>query len=219
MAVLRVIYVLDKDNERMIHKQYKVKYESQRISLAAYKEALISSTWHEVNRENETQYLFIKVSALQKVEFSSQVGLICQSQGPDWEMLHFQDLGWVHQCTWKPCISVSPWTLSVHFSCSVMSDSSQPHGLQHTWLSCPPLSPRVCSNSCLWCHPTISSSVVPFSSCLQSFPASRSFPVSHFFASGGQTIGASASVLPMNIQDWFPLGLTGLISLQSKGLP
>ena len=83
MAVLRVIYVLDKDNERMIHKQYKVKYESQRISLAAYKQALISSTWHEVNRENETQYLFIKVSALQKVEFSSQVGLICQSQGPD----------------------------------------------------------------------------------------------------------------------------------------
>ena len=97
MAALQVIHVLEKDNERMIHKPYKVKYESRRISLAAYKEALIFSTWHEVNRENETQYLFIKVSALQKVEFSCQVGLIGQSQGPDWEMLHFQDLGWVHQ--------------------------------------------------------------------------------------------------------------------------
>ena len=89
----------------------------------------------------------------------------------------------------------------------------------------PVLSPtsRACSNSCLsswWCHPTISSSVIPFSSCLQSFPASGSFPKSHFFASGGQSIGASASasVLPMNIQDWFSLGWTGWISLQSKGL-
>ena len=96
-------------------------------------------------------------------------------------------------------------------------------GLQHARLSCPSLSPRVCSNSCplsWWCHPTILSSVSPFSSCLQSFPASGSFPMSQFFVSGGQSIGASssASVLPMNIQDWFPLGLTGLISLQSKGL-
>ena len=198
MAVLRVIYVLDKDNERMIHKQYKVKYESQRISLAAYKQALISSTWHEVNRENETQYLFIKVSALQKVEFSSQVGLICQSQGPDWEMLHFQDLGWVHQCTWKPCISVSPWTLSVHFSCSVMSDSSQPHGLQHARLPCPSQLPERAQTHVHSCHPPISSSVIPFSSHLQSFPASGSVAMSQFFTSGGQTIGASASVLPMN---------------------
>ena len=82
-------------------------------------------------------------------------------------------------------------------------------------------SPGVCSNSCplsQWCHPTISSSVVPFSSCPQSFPASGSFPVSQTFASGGQSIGASASVLPMNSQGWFPLGLTGLISLLSKGL-
>ena len=80
---------------------------------------------------------------------------------------------------------------------------------------------RVCSNSgplSQWCHPTISSSVIPFSSCLQSFPASESFPMSCLFASGGQSIGASASVLPVNIQGWFPLGLTGLISLQSKGL-
>ena len=89
--------------------------------------------------------------------------------------------------------------------------------------SCPSPTPRACSNSrpsSQWCHPTISSSVVPFSSCLQSFPASRSFPMSQLFTSGSQRIGVSASapVLPMNIQDWFPLGLTGLISLQSQGL-
>ena len=104
-----------------------------------------------------------------------------------------------------------------------MSDSLQPHGLQHARLPCPSLSPGACSNSCplsQWCHPTISSSAIPFSSCFQSFLASASFPVSRLFASGGQSIGASASasVLPMNIQGWFPLGLTGLISLQSKGL-
>ena len=100
-----------------------------------------------------------------------------------------------------------------------------PHGLQHAMLPGPSPTPRAYSNSCpssQWCHPTISSSVIHFSSCLQSFPASGSFPVSQFFASGGQSIGASASasesVLPMNIQDWFPLGLTGLISFQSKGL-
>ena len=100
----------------------------------------------------------------------------------------------------------------------------RPHGLQHARLPCPSLSPRVCSNSCplsWWCHPTISSSVSPLSSCTQSFPASGSFPVSQYFASGGQSIGvsASASVLPVNIQDWFSLGWTGWISLQSKGLP
>ena len=104
-----------------------------------------------------------------------------------------------------------------------MSDSLRPHGLQHTSLPCPSLSPRTFSNSCplsQWCHPTIWSSVIPFSSCLQSFPALGSFPLSQFFTSGGQSIGvsASASVLSMNIQDWFPLGLTGLFSLQSKGL-
>ena len=109
----------------------------------------------------------------------------------------------------------------VQFSCSVMSDSLWPHGQQHARLPCPSPTPRACSNSrpsSWWCHPTISSSVVPFSSHLHSFPASGSFPVSQFFASGGQSIGASASVLPMNIQDWCPLGWTGLISLQSKGL-
>ena len=106
-------------------------------------------------------------------------------------------------------------------SLSAMSDSVQPHGLQHTRLSCPSPSPRVRSNSyplSQWWHPTISSSVIPFSSSLQSFPESGSFPMSQLFASGGQNIGASASVLPMNIQHWFSLRLSGLISLQSKGL-
>ena len=107
------------------------------------------------------------------------------------------------------------------FSCSVVSDSLQAHGLQHNRLPCPSPSPGACSNSSplsWWCHATISSSVVPYSSCPQSFPASGSFPMSRLFASGGQSIGASASVLPMNIQSWFPLGLTSLISLLSKGL-
>ena len=104
-----------------------------------------------------------------------------------------------------------------------MSNSLWPHGLQHTRLPCPSPTPGACSNSCplsQWCHPTISSSVVLFSSYLQSFPASGSFPMSQFFASDGQSIGAStsASVLPMNIQDWFPLGWSGWISLLSKGL-
>ena len=112
---------------------------------------------------------------------------------------------------------------SVQFSHSVVSDSSQPHGLQHVRPPCLLPTPGNCSNSypsSWWCHPTISSSVIPFSSCLQSFPASGSFTRKQFFASGGQSIRASASAsgLPMNIQDWFPLGLTDLISLQSKGL-
>ena len=112
---------------------------------------------------------------------------------------------------------------SVQFSCSVMSNSLWPHGLQHTTPPCLSPTPVVYSNSCplsQWCHPTISSSVIPFSSCLQSFPASGSFQMSQFFISGGQRIGvsSSASVLPMNIQDWFPLGFTGWNSLQSKGL-
>ena len=97
---------------------------------------------------------------------------------------------------------------SVQFSRSVMSDSLLPHGLQQARLPCPPSTPGAYSNSCplsWWCHPTISFSVIPFSSCLQSFPASVSFPLSQFFTSGGQSIGVSAStsVLPMNIQDWF----------------
>ena len=113
--------------------------------------------------------------------------------------------------------------MSVQFSCSVVSNSLWPHGLQHTRIPCPSPAPGACSDSCplsWWCHPTISFSVVPFSSCLQSFPASGSFPMSQFFTSGGQNIGvsASASVLPVNIQDWFPLGLTGLISFRMDWL-
>ena len=111
------------------------------------------------------------------------------------------------------------------FGCSVMSNSLQPHGLQQARPPCPSPSLGACSNSCplsQWCHPTISSSVIPFSFRLQSFPASGSFPMSCLFASGSQSVGASASasawVLPMNIQDWFSLKLTGLISLLSKGL-
>ena len=109
------------------------------------------------------------------------------------------------------------------FSCSVVSNSLWPYGLQHTRIPCPSLSPELYSNSCplvQWCHPTISSSVVPFSNCLQSFPASGSFPMSWLFVSGGQSVEASASVsvLSMNIQGLFPLGLTGLIFLLFKGL-
>ena len=114
------------------------------------------------------------------------------------------------------------YVCSVQFSCSVVSDSLRPHEPQHARPPCPLPTPRVHSNSCSlswWCHPAISSSVIPFSR-LRSFPASGSFQMSQSFASGGQSIEASisATVLPMNIQDWFPLGLTGLISLQSKGL-
>ena len=109
------------------------------------------------------------------------------------------------------------------FSCLVVFHSLRPHGLQHARLPCPSPSPGVCSNLCplsQWCHPTISSSVIPFSSRLQSFPASESLPMTQFFTSGSQSIGASAStsVLAMTIQDWFPLGLIGLLSMQFKGL-
>ena len=118
------------------------------------------------------------------------------------------------------CLALIPGS---QFSHSVVSYSLWPHRLQHARLPCPSPTPGVYLNSCplsRWCHPTISSSVIPFSSCLQSFPASESFPVSQFFTSDGQNIGASASAsfLPMNIQDWFPLGWTGWISLLSKGL-
>ena len=122
---------------------------------------------------------------------------------------------WIHSIYIKLC-------LLLLFSHSVVSSYLRPHGLQHARFPCPSPSPGACSNSgplTRWFHPTISSSVIPFS-CLQSFPASGSFPMSQFFASGGHSIrvSASESVLPMNIQDWFPIGLTGWITLQSKGL-
>ena len=111
--------------------------------------------------------------------------------------------------------------ISVQFSRSVMSESLRSHVIQQDRLLCPPPTPRACSNSCpssWWCHPTISSSAIPFSSCPQSFPASGSFQISQLFAPGGSSIGVSASVPSMNTQNWFPLGWTGWISLQSKGL-
>ena len=128
--------------------------------------------------------------------------------------------------TWKYLITrsnLSVKLISFQFSHSVMSDSSRPHESQHARPPCLSPTSGVHSDSrpsSPWCHPTILSSVVPFSSCLHSFPASGYFPVSQLFASGGQSIGVSAlaSVLPMNIQDWYLLGLTGWISLQSKGL-
>ena len=121
------------------------------------------------------------------------------------------------------CSSIFHLFSSVQFSHSVMFDSLWPHESQHARPPCPSPTPGVHSNSCpssRWCHPAISSSVIPFFSCLQSFPASGSFPVSQLFTSGGQSIGVSAStsVLSMNTQDWSPLGWTGWISLQSKGL-
>ena len=127
----------------------------------------------------------------------------------------------VPQCS---LISLNIWDQSdSQFTRSVLSDFLRPHGLQHARLPCPSPTPRACSNSCplsQWCHPIISSSVVHFSSCLQSFPASGSFPMNQFFTSGGPSIGvaASTSVLQMNSQDWSPLECTGWISLQPKGL-
>ena len=141
-----------------------------------------------------------------------------------WILLSFLWLSSILVCVFF--ILSHQWTLKfpyVQFSHSVVSDPLWPHGLQHARLPCPSPTREACLDLCpssRWCHQTNSSSVVPFSSCLQSFPASGSFPMSQFFASDGQSIGASASasVLQMNIQDWFPLGLTALISLQSKGL-
>ena len=130
---------------------------------------------------------------------------------------------WLWNCLFLPLILsfLIVHVVSVQFSCSFMSDCLRPHGLQHARPPCPSPTLWACSNSCRWCHPTISSSVVPFSSCLQSFPASGSFPISQFLSSGGQSkleLQIQPSVLPMYIKDWFPLGLTCWISLQSKGI-
>ena len=125
--------------------------------------------------------------------------------------------------TWLHLMALQLPVETVQFSHSVMSNSFRTHGLQHARPPCPSPNPGVYSNSCplsQWCHPTVSSSVIPFSSCLQSLQASGSFQMSQFFTSGGQSIGvwATISILPKNTQDWFPLGWTGWISLQSKGL-
>ena len=136
-----------------------------------------------------------------------------------------RDINWKRERAHMDCQESVPDTIVVSdtllFSCSVMSKPLWPHRWQHTRLPCPSLSPGLCSNSPLSqrCHPNISSSVVPFSSCLQPFPASGFFPMSQLFWSGGQSTGISAlaSVLPMNIQDWSPVGWTVWIFLQSKG--
>ena len=130
---------------------------------------------------------------------------------PPWQQMYLSVL-------LTPCSPLTLQSSPVQFSCSVVSDSLQPHELQHARPPCPSPTPRVHPNSCpssQWCHPTISSSVVPFSSCPQSLTASGSFQMSQLFASGGQSIGVSAStsVLSMNTQDWSPLGCTGWISL------
>ena len=128
-----------------------------------------------------------------------------------------------NKCWQRCCENRTLLHCSVQFSHTVMSDSLQPHELQHTRPPCPSPTPGVYPNPCSssrWCHPTILSSVIPFSSCIQSFQASGTFQMSQLFTSGGQSIGVSVStsVLPMNTQDWSPLGWTGSISLQSKGL-
>ena len=125
--------------------------------------------------------------------------------------------------TWLQKVILEGWNYSVQFSCSVVSNSLWLHELHHTRPPCPSPTPGVHSNShpsSWWCHPAISSSVVPFSSCPQSLPTSGALPMSQLFTWGGQSIGvsASASILPMNNQDWCPLEWTGWISLQSKGL-
>ena len=161
----------------------------------------------------------------------SHLTLLCGSL-EGWGMEFEEE--WTHVYVWlnplavhlklsQYCLLIGYQFSSVQFSHSVVSDSLRLHELQHARPPCPSPTPRVYPNSCQlsqWCHPTISSSVVPFSSCPQFFPASGSFPMSQLFTSGGQSIGvsASASVLPMSTQDWSPLGWTGWISLQSKGL-
>ena len=150
-----------------------------------------------------------------------------QHVGTQWERWQIQShpsKGW-GQTMWlsESCLVSIKWGSSAQFSPSVVSDCLQPHELQHARPPCPSPTPGIYPDSCplsQWCHPTISSSVIPFSSCPQSFSASGSFQMSQLFTSGGQSIGvsASASVLPMNTQDWSPLALTGWIPLQSKGL-
>ena len=171
-------------------------------------------------------YEIVVVHRCEKTIFSQHNPLRSLDSQPPWEKRSF----WDEEITPLPwfCCGGSFWCFGTSlaavllFCCSAVSDSLQLRGLQHARLPCPLASAGACSDSCplsWWCHPTILSTVVPISSCLQSFPASRSFVMSWLFASGGQSIGtsASSSVLPMNIQDWFPLGLTDLISLQSKG--
>ena len=151
---------------------------------------------------------------LEKTEMKSEISQISQIISPTYKRALLCLLMSIQWQTIKQ-LEKSFWRAHFQFSSIAQSYSTLwPHALQHARLPCPSPTPRACSNSSpssQWCHPTISSSVIPFSSCLQSFPASGSFPTSQLFASGGQGIGvsASASVLPVNVQDWFPLGWTG----------
>ena len=171
--------------------------------MVLYEPLVFARLW--VPWEKRPSFIFLCVLA-ECLAFSCRLVTVCES------------------ISYFPCISQGhPQIRSDQISRSVVSDSLQPHESQHTRPPCPSPTPSVHSDSrpsSLWCHPAISSSVIPLSPFPQSIPASRSFPMSPRFASGGQSIGASASAsaLPVNIQDWFLLGLTGLISLQSKGL-
>ena len=165
------------------------------------------------------------VSDSPRAEFGNTDCLSLLNQLPTSLWVKFStDISKIHSAPFFQ-IDIDPSKLlpSVQFSRSVVSDSLRPHGLQHSRPPCPSPTPGVHTNPCplsQWCHPTISSSVIPFSSHLQSFSASGSLQMSQFLPSGGQSIGVSAStsVLPKNTQDWSPLGWTGWISLQSKGL-
>ena len=194
------------------------------------KGALGSTT---VNKASAYDEIPVELFKTLKEDAINVLHSICQQiwktqQGPqDWKrsiLIQIPKKGSTKECAnhWTVAL-ISHANSLVQFIHSVVSDSLQPHGLQHARPPCPSPTPGACSNSCplsWWCHPTISSSVIPFSFCPQSFPISGSFPMSQSFTSGGQSIGvsASASVLRVNIQDWFLLGLTDWISLQSKGL-
>ena len=178
------------------------------------------------------EFYLAKNQLIKKKKKKKTFGKMVQNKDSQW--FYLQDMrkskiaGLFLNIQWRPSMGIQMllWRqILLLFSCSVVSDSLWPHGLQDTRLPCPLLSPGVCSTSCplsRWYHPTNWFSVEPFSfsSCPKSCPELESFPVSWLFASGDQSIGASASasVLPMNIQGWFPVGLTGWISLQSKGL-
>ena len=185
-------------------------------------QALWKDSWCQSTRFIFYCVTFIKFSASQYLSL-----LICKLRSCC-NTLYLLEVEWDNTKIWNNRLRCLQQGLaliqfsSVQFSHSVMADSLWPHGMQHARLPCPSPTPGAYSNSCpscRWCHPTISFSVIPFSCHLQSFPASGSFPMSWLFTSGGQNIGVSAleSVLPMNIHDWFPLGLIGWISLQSKG--
>ena len=202
--------------------------ESNTLKVWLFPFPLIQLTLGKARRKSNYEFLQCTRVLPQGDPGSSSFQPLCTKSGLgiDWEavtLFSYCEMVW----KWKSisCVRLfaTAWTISVQFSCSVVSNSLRPHESQHARPPCPSPAPGVHPNPCAlsrWCHPTISSSVIPFSSCPQSLPPSGSFQMSQFFASGGQAMGVSAStsVLPMNTQDWSPLGWTGWISLQSKGL-